>query len=181
MKPRYKRLILFIAIVLFSIWLVNGQGSPTFQVVQDAKLAFVGDDKGNDPFTPNLIVRMSLDGYDKPTGFSSVISEYEYADLAGGEYHRWSMGYGHNVNLNRFTLTGSAQFGFIARPGATMTGVFTGDLAYYVTDHWAIVGSTQGTIRTDLKNSPFRFSNFIGFRWKFVTNKRTDILRRGKI
>lgn len=179
MKPRHKRLVLFIAIVFFSVWLVRGQATPTFQIVQDAKLAFVGDDKGNEAFTPNVIVRMSLDGYDKPTGFSSVIAEYEYAGLVGGEYHRWSAGYGHNVNLNRFTLTGSAQFGFIARPGATMTGVFTGDLAYYVTDNLAIVGSTQGTIRSDLKNSPFRVSNFIGIRWKFKTNRRNDILRRG--
>ena len=148
------------------ITICNAQATPTFQVVQDAKLAFVGDDKGNEAFTPNLIIRMSLDGYDKPTGFSSAIAEYEYADLEGGLYHRWSLGYGHNVNINCFTITGSAQFGFIARQGATMTGVFTGDLAYYITDHWAIVGSTQGTIRTDLKGSPFRFSNFFGVRYK---------------
>ena len=165
MEPRHKRTLLFIMIVLLSAYIVYGQDRVTVQVSQDAKLAFVGDDKGNDALTPNLFVRVGLEGYENHLGYIAPIAEYEYADLKGGLYHRYSLGLAHHFEpVDKLVFGYSAQFGFIVREGTTMSGIFSGDLAYRVLERLYLVGTLQGTIRTDLKNSPFRISGFVGVR-----------------
>ncbi len=154
-------------ITVFIYCSIIGQSGLSLQASQDVRLAIIGDKIGNDAPTANINARISVEGPLNGYGhYSSAIIEYEYADLAGGKYQRWSAGYAHSMIFDRITLTHSAQLGFIKRADRTTTWIFTGDLSYRLSERWHIVGSTQATYRSDLTNLFWRISGFLGLRFK---------------
>ena len=153
--------------LLFST-LIYGQDQIRLGVYQDVKFATLGDDKGNTPYTIDLIVRFTMEGYQIGQSYSSVIMEYEGSKLAGGEYHRYSAGYAQNFNdliEPAVTLSPSVQFGIIARPQTTFTGLANFDI-FYSFGRLGVGWLNQWIIRTDLENSPLRYSWFLGFNYR---------------
>ncbi len=153
--------------LLFST-LIYGQDQIRLGVYQDVKFATLGDDKGNTPYTIDLIVRFTMEGYQIGQSYSSVIMEYEGSKLAGGEYHRYSAGYAQNFNdliEPAVTLSPSVQFGIIARPQTTFTGLANFDI-FYSFGRLGVGWINQWIIRTDLKHSPLRYSWFLGFNYR---------------
>lgn len=70
----------------------------TLNTTQDARLLFVGDEKGNEAGTINLTFRSEWQGKQQKYGFMFVAPEFEYADLQGGIYRRYSMNVGYTFN-----------------------------------------------------------------------------------
>ncbi len=156
-----KILIFLISALCFS------QDQIRLGVYQDVKFATIGDDKGNTPYTIDLIARFTMEGYQIGQSYSSVLMEYEGSKLAGGEYHRYSAGYAQNFNEliePSFTLSPSVQFGIIARPTTTFTGLGNLDI-FYTFGRIQVGWINQWIIRTDLEDSPLRYSWFLGFNF----------------
>ena len=158
--------VVFAIILALSTYAVYGQQYPRLEVSQNVKLAIIGGDNGNSAFTTNINARLSLEGFKNAYGsYLAGIAEYEYADLNGGKYNRWSLGIASALKLNdrsKWTVRPSAQFGFIERTGTTMTGVFNVDILFDLGKGWSILQSNSWTIRTDLENTPWRYSNKLG-------------------
>ncbi len=164
------KVIFFLTLFLFSLTICS-QDRVRLGVYQDVKFATIGDDKGNTSYTIDILARFTMEGYQIGRVYSSVIMEYEGAKLAGGEYHRYSAGYAQNFNspiLNNFTLSPSVQFGIIARPTTTFTGLGNFDVFYSI-GRFQVGWLNQWILRTDLENSPLRYSWLLGFN--FSLNK----------
>ena len=163
--------IKFTILFLLFTTLSFSQDFISLSAFHDVRFATVGDDKGNTPLTLNAGARLSLEGYQVGQSYSSIIAEFEGADLEGGEYYRWSAGYAQNFNeiLENFTFSPSLQIAVITRPDATITGMGNLDIAYNVTDHFSILLVNQWIKRTDLETSPIRYSLFAGVKLNLFT------------
>ena len=101
-----KKLILLILLIGFTV-----QGQITIGVYADAKLLFIGDDKGNDAGTLDLVVIPKL-----RNGKGVFVYPYfEYADLQGGEYLRYGIGGGYSFELRNLNIEPSLDYGRILR------------------------------------------------------------------
>jgi len=113
-----KNLILLLLLLPLTIL---GQSNIGINVAQDLKLATIGDDKGNDAFTPNFIVRVDLQDNQATYGYMVGGVEYEHAALKGGAYNRYSINFGYTfnqfkvLNNNKFELTILGNYGMTVR------------------------------------------------------------------
>jgi hypothetical protein len=76
----------------------NAQSDIAVSINQDARLAIFGDGNGNNPFTHNTILRVDLQDNQRDLGYYIVGVEYEYADLNGSSYNRYSLNVGYTFN-----------------------------------------------------------------------------------
>lgn len=115
-------LVLILSLSLHSI----SQNTVTLNISQDLKLATIGDDKGNDPFTLDLVTAFEWQGYQKQSGYIIVRPEFELAELKGGTYKRFSANVGYTFNnprshipiIRKISATISVGYGFIDYNGA---------------------------------------------------------------
>jgi hypothetical protein len=138
-------------------------------VLQDAKLAILGDDIGNDPFTADFIVRLDMEGAGR-FKYISLRTEWEYADLAGGYYNRGGIMVGLNYIVKNFVLSAHIGPNIIKRrymkiEGGVLAWSFNGELAYNITDRISVIASNQLLNRADVVNEPIRYSFFTGARF----------------
>ena len=138
-------------------------------VLQDAKLAILGDDIGNDPFTADFIVRLDMEGAGR-FKYISLRTEWEYADLAGGYYSRGGIMVGLNYIVKNFVLSAHIGPNIIKRrymkiEGGVLAWSFNGELAYNITDRISVIASNQLLNRADVVNEPIRYSFFTGARF----------------
>lgn len=92
----------------------NAQEKITVNITQDAKLLFAGDYRGNSAGTIDVAIRSEWQGVEQRNGFAIVAPEFEYADLKGGIYRRYSANAGYTftwIDNVHFTATGG--WGFI--------------------------------------------------------------------
>lgn len=113
-----KKTILIIAIVvvlLLNVMSLFAQENVTINISQDARLALVGDNRGNEPFTPNLSFRSEWQGKQQKWGYMVVAPEFEYADLQGGIYRRYSANVGYTFNkwVKNIDFTSTLGYGLI--------------------------------------------------------------------
>ena len=102
MKSLLRILLLTLALNTYA------QERVSVSVLQDARLAILGDDIGNDAFTPDFIVRLDMEGIGR-FSYVSLRTEWEYANLAGGYYNRGSLMIGYNWLIDKLVL--STHFG----------------------------------------------------------------------
>ena len=95
-----KNLLLLLTLALNTY----AQERVSVSVLQDARLAVLGDDIGNDAFTPDFIVRLDMEGIGR-FKYVSLRTEWEYANLAGGYYNRGSILVGYNWIVKKFVLS----------------------------------------------------------------------------
>jgi hypothetical protein len=141
-----------------------GQSNIGFNVAQDLKLATVGDDKGNDAFTANFILRADLQDNQTKYGYLVVGVEYEYANLKGGAYNRYSINFGYTFNQfrifnnNNFELTILGNYGMTIRTlqqvNKEVDAAFTGlagsmTLSYPIIENLRVVAIGQLSHRVD--------------------------------
>ena len=141
-------------------------GQTRLTINQDAKLAFYGDDKGNNAFTSNLTFRVSQ-FIVKGEYFNPIlIAEYELADLKGGYYERYGFGIGLNILVNKYIeLQGHFSAGFINRYDENYTNPeLVGNIAFKMTKNVSLILEGQRSVRNDLKGQPIIYSGKIGFR-----------------
>lgn len=166
MKSLLRTLLLTLAFNSYS------QERISVSVLQDAKLAILGDDIGNDPFTADFIVRLDMEGIGR-FKYISLRTEWEYADLAGGYYNRGGIMVGLNYIVKDFVL--SAHIGpniikrrYMKTEGGVLAWSFNGELAYNITDRFSLIASNQLLNRADVVNEPIRYSFFGGIKMYFT-------------
>ena len=138
-------------------------------ITQDARLAFYGDDKGNESYTPNLTFRISqffVEGrYLNPI----VAIDYEIADLQGGLYSR--MGIGIGININKLLPYTEFQYhlssGIITRNGRSYASPeMVGNISFKITKKISFLLEGQRSVRNDIKGQPVIYSGKIGLRFE---------------
>ena len=108
-------LLLLIPMLVFS------QSSVTTGVMQDARLALVGDNNGNEAYTADLVFRVLFEGNQREFGHWDGGLEYEHADLKGGAYNRFSLNFGYTFNQfvifnnDKFVATALLNYGMTVR------------------------------------------------------------------
>ena len=75
-------------ILLFISCSLTAQENVSVSLCQDAKLAFVGDDIGNDAFTTDVIIRLNLKGSQDKIGYGYMFPEFEFANLKGANFNK---------------------------------------------------------------------------------------------
>ena len=102
-------------ILLFPL-LSFGQGI-SLNISQDARLALVGDERGNHPFTTNVNVAAEFRGWQKGSSYFLMRPEIEYADLKGGELYRMTANFGYTFNkwIKNVDFTATVGGGMLSR------------------------------------------------------------------
>lgn len=131
----------------------------------------LGDNIGNDPFTPDFIIRLGMEGIGR-SKYVSLRTEWEYANLAGGYYNRGSILAGYNWIVDDFVLSAHLGPGIIQRrylkaSGGVLAFALNIDAYYNLTENIGIVFSNQFLNRADVVNEPIRYSFFAGIRGYF--------------
>ena len=165
MKNLLKTLLLILALNTYA------QERVSISVLQDARLAVLGDDIGNDAFTPDFIVRLDMEGIGR-FKYVSLRSEWEYANLAGGYYNRGSILVGYNWIVKKFVLSSHLGPSILKRrymkaSGGVLAFTFNADATYPLTDRISLVASNQLLNRADVVNEPIRYSFFAGIKLHF--------------
>jgi len=166
---------------------LQAQEKITVNVSQDARLLVAGDDKGNDPLTLNYTLRSEWQGKQLGEGWTSgymfVAPEFEYADLAGGIYRRYSANIGYTFNKvfehanpvtfyanntllltfdpSRLDFTASAGYGIIQYNGGYRGFGANFQLGYRIGNTFTVFLDAELVDRKDLQiygSSEIRFS-----------------------
>ena len=165
MKSLLKTLLLILALNTYA------QERVSVSVLQDARLAVLGDDIGNDAFTPDFIVRLDMEGIGR-FKYVSLRTEWEYANLVGGYYNRGSIFVGYNWLINKLVLSTHIGPGIIKRrymkaSGGVLAFTFNTDASYPLNNYISITIANQWTNRADVVNEPIRYSLFGGIKFYF--------------
>jgi len=153
-------------IILLFPFLSFSQSGLSLTIYQDAKLAFVGDKRGNEAFTPNFRIRNEWKGKQRTGYYIFVAPEFEFAQLAD-DYYRYSANVGFRLNefSKRFEASASLGYGLIVRESISSKSFsMDGELSYNLNNKFAVLLSSQIVQRTDI--GVVRFSGFIGLRYK---------------
>ena len=160
---RYKYLI----VLLFSIPLtILGQGI-SLNVSQDARLALVGDERGNGAFTTNVNVAAEFRGWQKGNSYFLMRPEIEYADLKGGELYRMTANFGYTFNkwIKDVDFTVTLGGGMLSR--YELGGLHTQanlQTTWYFTKGIGLFLDSEFVQRIDLPNKFVGYSGKIGIK-----------------
>jgi hypothetical protein len=140
----------------------------TLNVYSDAKLLLFGDDKGNNAGTLDLLIRSEWQG--NGDNYLFVYPQFEYAQLKGGDFRRYSAGVGYTINKGKFSASPSVNYGILNRfARGFQTLEFSGDLGMKISNKitFTILGNI--TQRKDLQyrwgDNVWRFSGYIGIKY----------------
>jgi hypothetical protein len=149
-----------------------GQNKIEISLQQDARLFFVGDQKGNDPLTVNLLSKIEIPVYNLEKSHVSTYLTIEYADLVGKNYKRYALGAGYIVNSIYGKIGAGAylDFGKIYRQEEGFNSFsLSGELNYKINDRLKFIVTQQLTQRKDLKilynSNEYVISGFIGLKY----------------
>ena len=163
---------ILVIIGLFTLTTLSAQNKATLLISQDARLAILGDDIGNDAFTTNVRVASEWQGNQLKHGFFFGRPEIEYADLKV-PFVRTSLNFGFNHNMfsDYFNIAYSVGYGIIYRKqdrGWLAANQFNADLYFFVnvTNKISIFVNGQVVNRNDLKETKLVYSNFVGIKFE---------------
>jgi hypothetical protein len=164
----------------------SSQEKFSFGIFQDARLMFLGDERGNGPGTMDAIFRFKLEGNQKKTGYFVYFLNYEQANLAS-TFKRYSLSVGYTFNtinlrnnfLNKFEFTPIIGYGILHRNRINSLDKYSNwsfgeETAFRVNSFMKISLLTQLMQRSDLKRKKTnnrriaRFSCFIGTVFNLV-------------
>ena len=160
MKPYF---IILITLFFNSVY---SQEKLSVNLLQDVKLATIGDDKrGYKAFTVNFLARIKMQGNHQKLGYMIIYPEYEFADLKT-KYQRYSanLGYVFNTIFDDFELESSISYGFINHNGTTNSLGFWFGTNYVINKALKINAGYQIVDRTDINK--IRYSGFVGLEIK---------------
>ena len=149
-----------------------GQNNIEISLQQDARLFLVGDQKGNDPLTVNLLSKIEIPVYNLEKSHVSTYLTVEYADLVGKNYKRYALGAGYIVNSIYGKIGAGAylDFGKIYRQEEGFSSFsLSGELNYKINDRLKFILTQQLTQRKDLKvlydSNEYVISGFVGLKY----------------
>jgi hypothetical protein len=142
-----------VALLIFGLHQCSAQDNIGISLHQDGKLLIIGDNIGNNAGTLDLVFRLKLQGYQDKWGYAIVFPEYEYSNLAGGKYVRYSINTGYVFNkliLDNLEVNITGGFGWIDRFGTTYSASFGSELAYKINKKIKASLMNQYTNRSDI-------------------------------
>jgi len=161
---------IIIAILLFTLntVLCIGQERVSLSILQDVKLATIGDKERNyDAFTLDMLVRLKMQGNQQKYGYLTIYPEFEYADLKQS-YIRYSANVGYTFNkliVNNFDVALIGGIGMINREGESSSSLsLTGEIGYSLNDWLKLVIDAQLVQRSDIEK--YVTSGFLGIEIK---------------
>jgi hypothetical protein len=148
-------------ILLFPL-LSFGQGI-SLNISQDARLALVGDERGNGAFTTNVNLAAEFRGWQKVNSYFLMRPELEYADLQGGELYRMTANFGYTFNkwFNNVDFTATVGGGMLSRH--KLGGLHT-QANLQTTDGIGLFLDSEFVQRRDLPNKFIGYSGKIGIK-----------------
>lgn len=155
-----------LTLLIFLPLLAYTQGV-TLNLSQDARLAFVGDDKGNEAFTPNFNIGLELRGHQIKDHYFLLRPEYEYADLQGGAFNRMSASFGVTFNkwVKNVDFTATAGGGMLWRNGLSgLHAVGNFQITYNINNNIGLFIDSEFLQRSDLAYNVIRYSGKIGIK-----------------
>lgn len=162
-----------IIFLLFTTMAINAQTAIGFQITQDAKLALMKDDHGNDPFTPDLQFKIVLQGNDTKTGYLIVAPKFEYAQLYGGDYSRFGfeVGYAFHTYILKIDIAPSAGWGYAYRWNERYDNFeFSLETKIPITKNLSFIHLINTNQRKELENQKWGFNQGIGLRFDISTD-----------
>jgi len=155
-----------IYILLFSPLISLGQGI-SLNVSQDARLALVGDERGNKAFTTNVNVAAEFRGWQKGNSYFLMRPEIEYADLKGGELYRMTANFGYTFNkwVKNVDFTVTLGGGMLSR--YELGGLHTQanlQTTWYFTKGVGLFLDSEFVQRIDLPNKFLVYSGKLGIK-----------------
>lgn len=161
--------LLPLAIILTFINQCKAQDNISIGLYQDARLLFLGDDRGNNPGTIDAKLDISLQGYQLNNYYFELRTQLEYANLKGGDYAsimvipNWVFG-------NDLELSSGVILGFIHRwKQSFLTYGLNLDMSYYLFDKLKISILGQYIKRNDLNylwnDKSFKPNVYIGVKY----------------
>ena len=136
-------------------------------VSQDARLALVGDERGNKAFTTNVNVAAEFRGWQKGNSYFLMRPELEYADLKGGELYRMTANFGYTFNkwIKDVDFTATIGGGMLSR--YELGGLHTQanlQTTWYFTKGVGLFLDSEFVQRIDLPNKFLVYSGKLGIK-----------------
>jgi hypothetical protein len=152
-------------ILLFPL-LSFGQGI-SLNISQDARLALVGNERGNEAFTTNVNLGFELRGLQNGNSYFLMRPELEYADLKGGELYRMTANFGYTFNkwIKDVDFTATVGGGMLSR--YELGGLHTQanlQTTWYFTKGVGLFLDSEFVQRRDLPNKFIGYSGKIGLK-----------------
>ena len=147
--------LLPIAIILTFLNECKAQDNISLGLYQDARLLFLGDDRGNSPGTIDAKLEISLQGYQLNNYYFEIRVQGEYADLKGGKYHSLliSPNWVFNQQINNVEISGGVLVGLLWRwKQSYATYGLSEDISYKLSDKLKLSALGQLIKRGDLSD-----------------------------
>jgi hypothetical protein len=160
MRKKLTYLLLFIPLISLS------QGI-SMNLSQDARLALIGDERGNEAFTTNVNAAVEFRGWQKGSSYFLMRPELEYADLQGGELYRMTANFGYTFNkwIKDVDFTATVGGGMLSRH--KLGGLHTQanlQLTWYFTKGVGLFLDSEIVQRRDLPNKFLVYSGKLGIK-----------------
>ena len=154
-------------LLFFLIPIISLSQGISVNVSQDARLALVGDERGNGAFTTNVNVAAEFRGWQKGNSYFLMRPEIEYADLKGGELYRMTANFGYTFNkwFNNVDFTATIGGGMLSRHG--LGGLHTQanlQTTWYFSKGIGLFLDSEFVQRADLPNKFLTYSGKIGIK-----------------
>jgi hypothetical protein len=139
----------------------------SLNISQDARLALIGDERGNEAFTTNINVAAEFRGWQKGNSYFLMRPEIEYADLQGGELYRMTANFGYTFNkwIKNVDFTATVGGGMLSRH--KLGGLHTQanlQTTWYFTKGVGLFLDSEFVQRRDLTNKFIGYSGKIGIK-----------------
>ena len=153
--------------ILFLIPFISLSQGISLNISQDARLALVGDERGNKAFTTNVNVGAEFRGLQKGSSYFLMRPELEYADLKGGELYRMTANFGYTFNkwIKNVDFTATLGGGMLSRH--KLGGLHTQanlQLTWYFTKGVGLFLDSEFVQRIDLPKKFLGYSGKIGIK-----------------
>ena len=154
-------------LLFFFIPIISLSQGISLNVSQDARLALVGDERGNEAFTTNVNLAAEFRGWQKGNSYFLMRPEFEYADLKGGELYRMTANFGYTFNkwIKDVDFTATVGGGMLSR--YELGGLHTQanlQTTWYFTKGVGLFLDSEFVQRIDLPNKFVGYSGKIGIK-----------------
>ena len=169
MRIRYPLFLLFFLVLspVFAIQTVD------ISFHHDTKFLFVGDQRGNDAGTLGFILKADFRLKKFAKSYLTIGTSYEYADLVGGTFTRYSLGIGYvreKVFLKNLSFEVYPNYGFISRQDVNVGSFGINIEAFYkISKRFSLSYLHQTIERSDFialykDAAHIHASSFVGFK-----------------
>ena len=117
--------IFFFSLLLISLASKAQEYRMNLSLYQDMRLLFIGDNRGNGMFTPNITLRFDTEIFNFKKSNVNLAFGLEYADLSSTSFNRFSLGVGF---ITEFSFLEKIRFGLYINHGIIFRrqGSYTG-------------------------------------------------------